>query len=195
MILKERDCMIDHSGSPGGTLFSAPGLTIDAAPVDHWLQAGSRAHPSQLKAFLATALGVEPNERVNTVTRVPGGPEILAVGPGRWLLRYPPGRTLDSPAPQSSVTDISDSMLGFRVSGDGARELLGTGCPLELGDWDDTRPGCAHSLFHHIPLLIHRLQNNTLDLLVPRSYLAEFQHALLHSARALAALQSNTENG
>lgn len=177
------------------SLFSAACLDIHPAPEDHWLQASSRRNPDQLKAFLAAVLGVEPDERVNTVTCVPGGPEILAVGAGRWLLRYPPGQTLEGQPPGSSVTDISDSMLGFRVSGECARELLGTGSPLELGDWVKSQPGCARSLFHHIPLLVHQLEENTLDLLVPRSYLAEFQHTLLHGARALAALQSNVENG
>lgn len=186
--------MADQRNSPDKPLFCAPCLAIHAAPTDHWLQASSRAHPDQLKKFLATELGVEPDDRANTVTSVPGGPDILAVGRARWLLRFPSGRTINRQPPGASLTDISDSMLGFRVSGKCARELLGTGSPLELGDWDHSRPGCARSLFHHIPLLVQQLEEDTLDLLVPRSYLAEFQHALLHGARALAALQSDAAN-
>lgn len=187
--------MADQGNSPDKPIFSAPRLAIHAAPADHWLQLSSRAHPGQLKEFLATALGVEPNWRANSVTSVPGGPDLLAVGPGRWLLRYPPGQTLQSRPPGSSLTDISDSMLGFRVSGPAGRELLGTGSALELEKWDPAQPGCARGLFHHIPLLVQQLPENSLDLLVPRSYLEEFRHAILHGARALAALQSNTENG
>jgi len=41
--------------------------------------------------------------------------------------------------------------------------------------------GVGHGLFQHILLLVHRLQANTLGLLVPRSYLAQFQHAVVHS--------------
>ena len=68
--------MIDHSSSPGQTLFSAPGLKIYAAPVDHWLQASSRAHPRQLKTFLATALGVEPTAVSYTHLTLPTTPYV-----------------------------------------------------------------------------------------------------------------------
>lgn len=186
--------MDKHTTPPGKALFSTAQLRIDPAPVDHWLQASSRLHAGRLKNDLSDILGIELPGGVNSCRSCDGGPDILATGPGCWLLRYPPGKTLDRPLPYCSVTDISDSRLGFRVSGKLRHELLATGCPVQLANSLEFIPDCAQSLFHHIPLLVHRLQEDAMDLLVPRSYLAEFQHALLHSARSLVALHNN-ENG
>lgn len=186
--------MDKHSTPPGMALLSTAQLRIEPAPQDHWLQARSRLHAGRLKKDLSDILGIELPGDVNSCSSCDGGPDVLVTAPGCWLLRYPLGKTLGRPLPYCSVTDISDSRLGFRVSGKLSLELLATGCPVQLTEPLEFTPDCAQSLFHHIPLLVHRLQEDVMDLLVPRSYLAEFQHALLHSARSLVALHNN-ENG
>lgn len=179
--------MVDQATLPATELFNSPGLVLETVPVQAWLRISSRAPAVQAAKAIATSLGVEPDLRVGRVSGIPDSPVILTDGPARWLIRYPVDSRLPTDIALCAVTDISDSMSGVRVRGDLALELIASGCPLQLDAPGAVQPACARSLFHHIPLLLHRLESHTLDLFVPRSYLPEFQAALLVAARGISA--------
>ncbi|MCJ7558930.1 MAG: hypothetical protein MUP90_18740 [Gammaproteobacteria bacterium] len=182
--------MVDQALVPVVDLFTSPGLVLASTPLQAWLHLCSRAPAAQAARAIANSLGVAPGARVGSVSTLPGKADILTDGPGRWLLRYPFNTCLPKEIALCAVTDISDAMLGIRVSGDLALDLVASGCPLDLAGAGAAHPACARSLFHHIPLLLHRLEAQTLDLFVPRSYLPAFQHALLEAARGLVALHN-----
>jgi sarcosine oxidase gamma subunit len=144
---------------------------------------------SSALARLASALGGDPGPEVGDVRCLTDGPDILTDGPRRWLLRYAPDAARPGDIPGITVTDMSDSMLGVRVHGALALELLATGCPLDLASPEAAPVSCARSVFQHLPLLVHRLDPKTMDLYVPRSYISDFQDALLAAAHAIVALQ------
>ena len=179
--------MADQAPVTAEEFFNSPGLVLESAPLQAWLRISSRAPAARAARAIATSLGVEPGARVGSASGMPGWPTLLTDGPGRWLARYPVNTRLPTSIDLCALTEISDSMPGIRARGALALDLLATGCPLDLAEPLDAHPACARSLFHHIPLLVHRLEAQTLDLFVPRSYLPAFQHALLEAARGLVA--------
>lgn len=185
--------MVDQATTSAVEIFHSPGLVLEAAPLEAWIQISSRAPAAHAAKAIATSLGQEPGLRVGSVCGTPGSPAILTDGPGRWLIRYPRDSRLPTDIALCALTDISDSLLGVRARGPLALALLATGCPLDLDASGAAHPACARSLFHHIPLLLHRLGEQTLDLFVPRSYLAEFEHALLVAAHGLSAWHGQGE--
>lgn len=56
----------------------------------------------------------------------------------------------------SHVADVSAARIGFSVSGNGARDLISSMCPLDL-DPDVFAPGqCAQSLLARVPVCLFR---------------------------------------
>ena len=179
--------MPDQTLVAAAELFTSSALVLESAPLQAWLRISSRAPTAQAVRAIAHSLGVAPGALVGSVSNTPGAAAILTDGPRHWLLRDSVNASLPKEIALCALTDISDSMLGVRVSGELALDLVATGCPLDLASPFSAHPACARSLFHHIPLLLHRLEAQTLDLFVPRSYLPAFQHALLEAARGLVA--------
>jgi len=182
--------MVDQAPVPAVELFNSSGLVLESAPLQTWLRISSRAPAAQAARAIAHSLGVAPGARVGSVSTISDVAAILTDGPRQWLLRDSINTRPPREIALCALTDISDSMLGVRVNGELALDLVATGCPLDLAGTVNAYTDCARSLFHHIPLLLHRLEARTLDLFVPRSYLPAFQHTLLEAARDLAALHN-----
>jgi len=75
----------------------------------------------------------------------------------------------------ASVFNQSDSRHVFMLSGRHVLDVLAKGSPLDLCAQAFPRPGAAHSVIVHIPVLIVRcLEPDACEVLVPRSYAASF---------------------
>ncbi len=106
-------------------------------------QVDLRADPSDraLLDRLGTALGIELPLRPNTTSFAPGGARcILWLGPDEWLIVDADG-TADAivatvrgalEAGCGAVVDVSANRTTLRLAGPGAREILETGCSIDL---------------------------------------------------------------
>jgi sarcosine oxidase subunit gamma len=105
----------------------------------------------------------------------------LWLGPGRWLLGLP-ARAQRPQAPGLSVVDLSHGRWVLRLAGPAARTVLAGGCLLDLSA-DGLPPGrCAQTLLFRVPVLLHAVAAETVDLYAPRSYaLALWEHLMAES--------------
>ena len=122
---------------------------------------------------LGLSLPVRPNR---TTTR--NGLLALWLGPDEWMLRMPIERVTACTAAlrdvlegqHAAVVDISDRSVLLRLSGANGREVVASGCPLDLHS-RAFRPGhCARSLYLKAGILIHQVDEvPTYDIQVQRS--------------------------
>jgi len=104
------------------------------------------------------------------------GPAALWLGPGRWLLSFPhaPKEEIEAP-PGVTVVDLSQGRCVLRLSGTdltgrAVSAVLAKGCLLDLSP-EAFAPGqCVQTLLHTIPVLIHAVDDDVVDLYVARSY-------------------------
>lgn len=86
-------------------------------------------------------------------------------------------------AESASVFDQSDSRHVFLLSGRHVLDVLAKGSPLDLRAQAFPRPGAAHSVIAHMPVLIvQRLEPDACEVLVLRSYAASFATWLREAA-------------
>jgi sarcosine oxidase subunit gamma len=128
------------------TVFTSPKLTVAlVAPVYQAYLSGS---PDE-KA-LGMALPHEPNHMTGETTRA------LWIAPDRWLI------VADMPLSLSTidgafVSDITDGLAVFDLSGPAARQLLAMGCSLDV-EGDALAPGrCARTLFAGVDVILYSL--------------------------------------
>ena len=116
------------------------------------------------------------------------------LGPDEWLLisAADGGDTLLNDLTKNltncAVVDVSEGNTALRVQGQMCRELLSTGCPLDLHP-DVFEPGCCtRTLFARATVIIHHLDNQDLntpayDLHVERSFAEYVWKRLVDSAQ------------
>jgi len=115
------------------------------------------------------------------------GPVALWLGPKRWLLSFPHGRLpageIDAP-PGVTVVDLSHGrcvlrLSGTDLSGRAVSAVLAKGCLLDLSP-EAFAPGqCIQTLLHAIPVLIHAVDDDVVDLYVARSYAAALWESMV----------------
>lgn len=135
---------------------------------------------------LGVSLPVRPNR---TTSR--NGLLALWLGPDEWTLRMPIERVtactaalLEVLAKQhAAVVDVSDQSAFVRLSGANSRNVLASGCPLDLHS-RAIRPGhCARSLYLKVGILIHQVDAvPTYDIQVQRSQAEYLWHGLVEAA-------------
>ena len=135
---------------------------------------------------LGLSLPVRPNR---TASRT--GLHALWLGPDEWALRMPIERVTECAAElhdvlaeqHAAVVDVSDRSTLLRFSGANARNVLASGCPLDLHS-RAFRPGrCARSLYLKAGILIHQVDAvPTYDIQVQRSVAEYLWHALIEAA-------------
>ena len=130
-------------------------------------------------------LGVELPLKPNTTT---SNEEYTAfwLGPNEWLIHCKPDTQTDLVAAlvQSlkgqhvAVTDVSDYYLVIGITGSRAREVLSKGTPFDVHN-SVFKPGaCAQTCFGHASILLHCVDENSVDLQVRWSF-AEYVWAYL----------------
>jgi sarcosine oxidase subunit gamma len=113
----------------------------------------------------------------NTVLR-DGLRAALWLGPDEWLLTGPSGSQAELIAEleaalvgtHRSIVDVSANRTALDLSGPLVRDMLATGCPIDLHPraW---RPGtCAQTLFDRTPILLEHLAGETTRIYVRPSF-------------------------
>lgn len=118
-----------------------------------------------LLARVQAALGVALPLAANTASGDPDGRHALWLGPDEWLVLGPVG---DAPAIEAAVrsaagdafvvtVDVSANRIAFELSGPSARELLESGCPIDLHPRAFHAGSCAQTLLARANVLLHQV--------------------------------------
>ncbi|MEX2274438.1 MAG: sarcosine oxidase subunit gamma family protein [Actinomycetota bacterium] len=138
----------------------------------------------------ALDLPTEPNTFVTQGDRT-----ILWLGPDEWLV-LAPGASLDAivaemdealSASHRSVVDVSANRVLLRLHGSGVRDVLATGCPLDLHPRSWTAGRCAQSLVMDVPAILVRREEHTTWLLVRPSFAEHVVDRLLDAASVMVS--------
>ncbi|WP_170294677.1 sarcosine oxidase subunit gamma [Roseospira navarrensis] len=143
---------------PDATLTERTGLTL--LHVD----AGRGPMPERIASL---ALPTVPD--TSDMPDCEDGPAALWIGPGRWMLVFPKG-VQPIQAPGLTVVDLSHARCVLRLAGPGTWGVLARGCLLDLTRETFDAGRCAQTQMHGIPVLLHAVDFDTVDVHVPRSY-------------------------
>jgi methylglutamate dehydrogenase subunit D len=94
------------------------------------------------------------------------------------------------------VTEIGHSRIVVRVTGEGARDLLNRGLPVDLDATVFPPDAFAQSVIHHIPVLVHRVPlagDNAFDVYVSSDYAVSFWEWLTEAAQSFGCEVGNPE--
>jgi heterotetrameric sarcosine oxidase gamma subunit len=167
------------SRAEGPSTIEAPGLRVVAVDNRGFVLLQGDPEDPLLHRAMREQIGVElPGPQVASVG---GDCALLWMAPRQWLLDLPVARaptvqaalvTRLGPA-AAAVTDISDALACFDVSGDSAADALMTGCTLDLHSHAFAAGRVARTGFAGVPLIICRPDNpNQFRCLVDRSFAA-----------------------
>lgn len=179
-----------HYGVPGLSQVSLQRVAVGTM----WNLQGAPDNPS-LAAQATNLWGVgmlpTPHRGVSSTTH-----RLLWVGPKSWLvfglsLNIPADRAMEPAfndcrdrinAAGGALFDVSDSRVGWTLSGPRALDVLASGCPLDLHENKFVKDQCAQSLFGHVAALYHRHSDGNFTLYVARSFSDDVWEALCSSA-------------
>jgi sarcosine oxidase subunit gamma len=189
--------LVSHAGDAGAVSWTGAGVVLTERPFRALLNLRGDPGDVAFAPAVAAATGLAlPGPNAFTA----GGDLALAwLGPDEFLLIGAPGeeRALADrlrarlSGVVSAVTDVTCGHTTLAIEGEGAREFLARGCPLDLHP-REFRPGqCAQS---HIAktnvLLLQRDAKPTFEIVVKRSFADYLLHRLTQSGPARAVTAS-----
>jgi sarcosine oxidase subunit gamma len=113
------------------------------------------------------------------------------IAPERLWMSGPAGDSLLEPFDESVmgadcfVTEINHSRTLLRIEGAGAKTLINRELRVDLDDSVFSVGGFAQSVMHHIPVLVHRVDDTVFDLYIAREYAVTFWEWFLEAAETL----------
>lgn len=130
------------------------------AGVSLRLDAADATLVDRVESGLGISLPLVPN----TASGDPDGLHALWLGPDEWLVLGPAG---DAPAIESDIrsaagdafvvtVDVSANRIAFELSGPTAREVLESGCPVDLHPRAFRAGSCAQTLLARANVLLHQ---------------------------------------
>ena len=136
-----------------------------------------QADSGDFLAVLERIAGVELPIEPNTVN----GQDTLAywLGPDEWLLRCTENKAADLRIElvdalrnqHIAVNDLSGGLVAYRLAGSGVRELLATGCTLDLHPLAFAPGRCAQTGLAKAPVLLNSCSEpERFDIVVRRSF-------------------------
>lgn len=141
--------------------------------------------------MVVKAVGVRPS-LTPLHAHAAGATTALWIGPESWLIVEPeaarPAESLYAALDgalggQAAVTDQGHGRVCLRVAGPQVTRLLAKGCTLDLDPGGDLDPGrVAGTALGHMAATVHRIDIETVDLYVARSFAVSFVDWLLHAA-------------
>lgn len=160
---------------------------VALAAVNVRLDAGDLALLERVHAALGMALPLE----ANTASGDPDGRHALWLGPDEWLVLGPAG---DAPAIEAAVrgaagdafvvtVDVSANRVAFEIGGPGARELLESGCPIDLHPRAFAAGSCAQTVLGRTGILLHQVSDEPRYRVWVRPSFARYLAAWLDDAR------------
>jgi sarcosine oxidase subunit gamma len=122
----------------------------------------------ELLARVHAALGMALPLVANTASGDSDGRHALWLGPDEWLVLGPAG---DAPAIEAAVrdaagdafvvaVDVSANRVAFEIGGPAARELLESGCPIDLHPRAFRAGSCAQTLLARANVLLHQVSDD-----------------------------------
>lgn len=153
------------------------GITLTERPfvgkVNLRGEAGDAAFVDAVSGVTGCAPPVEPN----TVASA-GAHSVFWLGPDEWQIhcgedgqRDLVTRLRDALSDQhAAVVDVSDYYVVMRLAGGRTREVLSKGTSLDLHPRAFPPGRCAQTLFGHATVLLHKLDESTVDLQVRWSF-------------------------
>jgi sarcosine oxidase subunit gamma len=136
----------------------ASAADVRIVEVPFLAQLDLRADPGNrvLLDRLGAVLGVTPPTEPNTaIVEDAGGRRVLWLGPDEWLIIAPPGTASDMEAalrdalaadPTAAVVDVSANRTTLSLAGSAAREVLESGCSIDLHPRVFGPGSCAQTL-------------------------------------------------
>lgn len=121
----------------------------------------------ELLARVHAALGMPLPVVANTASGDPDGRHALWLGPDEWLVQGPAG---DAPVIEAAVrgaaggafvvaVDVSANRVAFEIGGPRAREILESGCPIDLHPRAFHAGSCAQTLLGRTGVLLHQMSD------------------------------------
>lgn len=160
---------------------------VALAAVDVRLDPADRELLARVQAALGMALPVV----ANTASGDPDGRHALWLGPDEWLVLGPAG---DAPAIETGVrgaagdafvvtVDVSANRVAFEIGGPTARELLESGCPIDLHPRAFHAGSCAQTLLGRTGVLLHQVSDEPRYRIWVRPSFTRYLAAWLDDAR------------
>jgi sarcosine oxidase, subunit gamma len=146
------------------SLASTTGGRIAASEAPFLSQLDLRVDPS-LAERLRLALPVAPN----TATAVEPNIDVLWIGPDEWLIVSPPdsgtaiAEELDAAlaGAHHSIVDVSANRAVLDLSGEGRRDVLSQGCPLDLHPSRWRAGMCAGTMLGRAQVVLYERETST----------------------------------
>lgn len=166
------------SGQPGVTITERRHLTL--LHVEH------RDDDAESPLTIAIAVGF-PLPRAGQVAEKDGR-RVIWLGPSRSLITAPEPSVnnlsddIASSAANAAVNDISSSRVVLRLSGPNARDVLASGCPLDLHESVFKAGMTATTNVDHYTAILDCIDTNTIDIYVARGYGVSFWQWLIEAA-------------
>ena len=189
-MLEQRTPLAQVSPTQERSAIDAPGLRIVA--VDSWgylLLQGNPEDPLLQKA-LREQIGVAaPGPQLASMG---GEYALLWTAPGQWLLESPAARASTVQTALiarlgtafAAVTDLSDALACFEVSGEAAADVLMTGCSVDLQPGAFTVGRVARTAVAAVPVILWKPGDpHQFRCLVDRGFAEHFWSWLAHAPR------------
>jgi heterotetrameric sarcosine oxidase gamma subunit len=190
-LLKKRTPLdqISRGATHAAAVIARSGLCVVPVTDSGLLLLQGESEDSLLDEVLLGQFGLRLPGRLGTSVR--GDYALVWLAPKEWLLELP---IADTPAvkvavssrlapPPTVLTDISDSLAGFDVTGEHAWEVLMTGCSLDLRPHAFTAGRVARTAIADVPAIIFK--RGTLPQFrcwVDRSFAAHFWNWLAENS-------------
>lgn len=202
-----RSALADHvaPGDIGVAPGAAPGLTVQErrglaiVQLDAWADETDSAI-----AAVAEAVGVRPDATPLSAA-VSGETAAHWLGPGRWQIVEPEGRRglgglmaalQDALAGHAALTDQGHGRACLRISGPALADVLASGSTLDFDPGGDFDPGRAVTTrLGHFAVTAHRIDTETADLYVARSFAVDFHAWLTETAAEFGCRVAPPETG
>jgi sarcosine oxidase subunit gamma len=110
---------------------------------------------------------------------------VLAIGPGRWLVRTEAVLDNNDSPPGAQRFDVSDVWRVFRLGNIAARRLLASGCPLDLDPRRFAPMSCGASRFDGFPVILCCVAPDTYEMFVEGSHAEDLRGQLVIRAAAM----------
>ena len=183
--------LIEHIDAPQGRArFTSGGVeAAEHAFLTYVNLRGNAQEPAFVEAT-AAVLGCRLPTRPNTVVQV-GPLRIFWLGPDEWLVLGPQQQEFTLPdrlrkaltGQHVAVTEVGHGHTLIRLTGSGARELLATGCPLDLHPRSFGAGDCAQSHLAKALVTIAMVSDPPgFDLIVRRSFADYLWQWIKHAA-------------
>jgi sarcosine oxidase subunit gamma len=166
----------------------AEGLGLPLAVGGARLSEAELGPVTSLAPFAGRAAEVEarlgaPLPPPGRVGAVEGG-RLLWAGPGRaWLV----GRGAPELTGLAAVVEQGDGIVGLRLEGEGAREVLARLVPLDLRDRAFPEGATARTLLNHMAVTLTRVGAEAWEILAMRSMAATLVREVAEAMRHVAA--------